>query len=265
MNARLHPKEQEMTKHAMMPEQDFELQWKYIHEQDEAIEEGRKGQKDQAIAQLFYACEWTQEKIADKVGKSQQWVCCRLRLGRFLNFTTRCSKNANVPKNLTEGRFRKYWATTSGTEEERFCQVAELMNTELALVKPPQNVGERIVKAFAEAGWVTEEAIFAELEDVDQQSIRTALSRIKNNNTHGCMLEEKKDRGRRHVRITRLPKKEKIALGEVLKLRKELEPLLDEGESLTKVHRAELSPQSILFVFVRIKRILAKLDELMSD
>jgi hypothetical protein len=52
---------------------------------------------------------WTQEKLAEKEGKTQPWITYRLRFGRFLGFITTVIKIETLPKNLTEGRFRSFW------------------------------------------------------------------------------------------------------------------------------------------------------------
>jgi hypothetical protein len=56
---------------------------------------------------------WTKEKLAEKEGKSPQWIAQRLRFGRFLNFSTMVEKTETLPKNLTERKFRKYWERTA--------------------------------------------------------------------------------------------------------------------------------------------------------
>ncbi|MCH8852844.1 MAG: hypothetical protein IID41_09375 [Planctomycetes bacterium] len=72
----------------------------------------------QELAKLFYASGWTQQELADKEGKSQQGIGQHLRLGMFISwFTTTGSKHENLPKNLTERRFRSYWEQTSGTKD----------------------------------------------------------------------------------------------------------------------------------------------------
>ncbi|MCQ4188578.1 hypothetical protein [Methylocystis suflitae] len=43
---------------------------------------------------------------AGKLPKSRQWVEKRLRFGRFLNFVTTVTNTENLPRNITEGRFR---------------------------------------------------------------------------------------------------------------------------------------------------------------
>jgi hypothetical protein len=80
------------------------------------------------VARLFNECEWTQEKIARKMGKSHAWVSFRLTFGRFLSFTTTGCKT----EQLTERAFRKLYSGTRGTEQERFAHVAaKLQDTPL--------------------------------------------------------------------------------------------------------------------------------------
>ena len=71
--------------------------------------------RDQALAQLFARSGWTQEELGKKEGKSQDWISLRLRFGRFLNFTT-AVVNSELPRNLTEWRFRELWEQTDKTE-----------------------------------------------------------------------------------------------------------------------------------------------------
>lgn len=82
--------------------------------------EALEAYQDQELARLFAECGWTQERIGQKMGKSQNWVSYRLRFGGFLRSITSCDKNESLPANLTEGRFRTSWERTKGTEEERF-------------------------------------------------------------------------------------------------------------------------------------------------
>src|SRR5262245_56778888 len=49
--------------------------------------------RDQAMALLFRRSGWTQEQLARKEGKTQQWIAYRLRFGRFLHFTTMVVKS----------------------------------------------------------------------------------------------------------------------------------------------------------------------------
>jgi transcriptional regulator with XRE-family HTH domain len=78
--------------------------------------------RDQELSRLFRECGWTQERIAKRMGKPQNWVSRRLIFGRFLEFTP---SGVSV-ENLTEGRFRNLWKATKGSERERFEQVLSM-------------------------------------------------------------------------------------------------------------------------------------------
>jgi hypothetical protein len=54
---------------------------------------------------------WTQQAIAERIGKSQTWVVFMLTFGRFLDHIITSGNNPlSIPANLTERRFRAYWA-----------------------------------------------------------------------------------------------------------------------------------------------------------
>ena len=72
---------------------------------DRSIEAAKR---DQAMAVLFIRSGWTQEKLAEKEGTTQQSIAYRLRFGRFVDFTTTVVNFENLPSNLTERRFRGY-------------------------------------------------------------------------------------------------------------------------------------------------------------
>jgi hypothetical protein len=72
--------------------------------------EGTDAYRDQEMARLFEKCKWSQERIAEHVGKRQKWVSNRLLLGRFLTFRTTGSKTEFPAETLTERRFGKRWA-----------------------------------------------------------------------------------------------------------------------------------------------------------
>jgi hypothetical protein len=75
--------------------------------------EGACAYRDQEVARLFEECGWTQERIAQRMGKRKAWVSNRLIFGRYLAFRTSGS-NAN----LTERRFRDHWKQTKGREKD---------------------------------------------------------------------------------------------------------------------------------------------------
>jgi hypothetical protein len=63
--------------------------------------------RDQALAQLFARSGWTQEELARKESKTQQWVAYRIRFGRFLHFITAVIKTDSLPANLKDELAKK--------------------------------------------------------------------------------------------------------------------------------------------------------------
>lgn len=45
---------------------------------------------------------WTQDQLAAKEKRSQDWVALKIRFGRFLSFTTTVVNAETLPNNLTE-------------------------------------------------------------------------------------------------------------------------------------------------------------------
>lgn len=71
--------------------------------------------RDHGLAELFFQSRWSQEQLATQEGKTQQWVAYRLRLGRFLAYST---NTTTVVIALTERRFRGLWDRTDKSESE---------------------------------------------------------------------------------------------------------------------------------------------------
>ncbi len=113
---------------AMMSETRFDQCLQQIEKEYARRREHADAYRDQEMARLFEKSGWTQERIAERMGKTKGWVCLRLTLGRFLAFTT--GKQTEFPvENLTERRFRGCWALTDKktSERERFAQTARLL------------------------------------------------------------------------------------------------------------------------------------------
>jgi hypothetical protein len=71
-----------------------------------------------AVVKLSSLAEWrfrglwerTQQKLADAIGKSQDWVHKQLRLARFFDYAS--VKAMALNSDLTERRFRGLWERT---------------------------------------------------------------------------------------------------------------------------------------------------------
>jgi transcriptional regulator with XRE-family HTH domain len=177
----------------MEPEK-FEAQLKHIKEQ---YGEGLAhviAKRDQAIASLFEASGWTQQAIADKVGKDRSYVARQLLFGRFLRDVPN-GHNVQIPSNLTERRFRSYWEqTTAKKEQKRFEQVLELMEDDcMTVVKDkPKPTASQIIELFADSNWHTIEEIAKKLErEADDVNLRDVLRKMHSEGRGGAITEER--------------------------------------------------------------------------
>lgn len=136
---------------------------------------------EQALAALFHQSGWTQEELAKKEGKSQDWISLRLRFGRFLNFTTNVVNPESLPNNLTEGRFRSFWVRTEGDERRRFREIAKLMQAETSLSKStvPKGHPKKIIEKFADAKWHSLPVIAKHLDAKDDEAERSLAGMVK--------------------------------------------------------------------------------------
>ena len=74
---------------------------------------------------MFVRSGWTQEALAAKEKKSPQWIAQRIRFGRFLSFSTDVENLKNLPKNLSERRFRSYWERTGKSSGKVRCRALQ--------------------------------------------------------------------------------------------------------------------------------------------
>lgn len=265
-----------------MTEQQFEARWKQNQEQRHAEGKAVEAKWDQADALLLIESGWTQERIAAKVGKSQQWVDYQLRFGRFLNYNRGCNTLPDAPAaslspNLTERAFRDAWSqapkrTAEGVkhpETERFELVREILEAKFIL--DPLGVGTRSkgarvsekVATLADAGWLTKEQALADLEEsgIDEKQLAGALDSIKKYNRCNCMVEEKTVKGQDLFRVRKLDVKPQIKSEKVIHFYEEAMPLLKEAKSLTDRPVIQVSMQSILHKLILLERLIKGLHE----
>jgi len=136
---------------------------------------------EQELALLFYRSGWTQEKLAEKEGKSQRWISYQLQFGRFLNFSTPVLNQEKPAFLLTEGRFRGFWEKTEGDERDRFRAVARLIEeAKVQLRAPPRpQIWPDIFKEFADGKWHRPEVIAKEL-GTDAEHVKTTIDNPSN-------------------------------------------------------------------------------------
>lgn len=189
----------------MMSEPDFDAELEIIQRRYGERRDGAEALLDQALARLFDRCGWTQERIAKKVGKSQQWVHKRLVFGRFLLFTTSGSKSQFPTEKLTERRFRDFWGRTRATgrkltERQRFAAVAELLAERHAepppryknLVEKPGFTPAAVQLLQGKRRWTPAEILEALREQfpgIEQDQVGNVLQGLKRRPPKGFVLD----------------------------------------------------------------------------
>lgn len=247
-----------------MEEQKFEAKWTHIHDQFRAGVVTVVAKRDQAIASLFEESQWTQQMIADKVGKSQSYTCQLMCFGRFLKFIA-TGNNHEIPSNLTERAFRKYWEQTKGRKEtRRFGDVLALMeeNCETVVKTPARQIGDQIVSKFADWNWHTLEEIAEEFDtDADDQNLKDTLRRMVERGSFGTRAEKRKaakDSGGLTVqyRIKKLDSKRQVKASSLAdELLEEVRVALDLARDATP---AEFSREMVAMYLTKIERHLCE-------
>lgn len=252
----------------MMSANDFDLRLKHIEEHFAARKEGAEAYRDQEMARLFEECEWTQEKIAGRMGKSQQWVSVRLVFGRFLKFTTSGGNSPTGTSNLTERRFRELWKQTKGKEAERFAAVAEMLASGSASPKPAGNkrgIKAAILAAMDDGQWYFSSEVHATVEEiipgVTERQIITNIVHAANAPPKGKAIEVK-DLGTKRKQY-RLVEAKRPATGgprssagdALLAVYEEAAPLIEELEHWGNQSRYNQAPGELLKLAVRLRRL----------
>jgi hypothetical protein len=166
-----------------------------------------EAKRDQILAALFHRSGWTQERLANKEGKSQQRIAQSLRFGRFLSFSTTVENPQPLPNNFTERRFRDYWSRTSGSNErQRFDAVLKLMTAETKLArKPRKTIWPDIVQRFGDGKWRSASEM-ADAVGTSVERINDTLETMQyrtNAPYDGARCEKKLQGNEQHFRIYR--------------------------------------------------------------
>jgi len=208
---------------------------------------------EQELAKLYHSTGWSQDKIAQKEGKSQSIINRWLRFGRFLEFMPARHNLTNLPNNLTEWRFRSYWArvpdTFGGNERQRFTAIARLMDEELGLVppKPAQSVGAQIKEHFADGKWYPLSEIVAALPDYPEEKIKFALTHLGPN----AKLEQRQQGRETAYRIFL-----KDAAVSVKEITEKLTPIIKELLVEGRKNMATMSPATVASLASRLRNLL---------
>ena len=241
----------------MMEETQFESQWCHIQDQRAAKQEKVNGYFDQEAAKLFERCGWTQQRIADKVGKSQPRVRQLLTYGRFLAFST-TGTNLTIPANLTERAFRSYWEAVpkQAKEAKRFAAVVTLMESDEVVSSKPKTRKAAVLAACSDGKFHTVERI-AEMAncEVDEALQTIKYMKRKPSSVH---IEDNNSKHKPKYKIQPGSGK-KIDLAVVLD---KLEPHLVEMERQGKAtSAAEYAPSVILSAVAKLRKVLEECSE----
>jgi hypothetical protein len=149
-----------------MTDAQFDARIKEIEAHYNNRRQGADALRDQELARLFHESKWTQEAIAQKMGKSQNWVCCHLKFGAYLEIIADGYNLKYAPETLTERRFRDAWRavgkghakeTQDGRFERVTCWLEE--NAASSVPKNYQNLVHKpgikpvLIDILSEHGW----------------------------------------------------------------------------------------------------------------
>jgi hypothetical protein len=214
--------------------------------------------RDQALARLFARSGWTQQELADREGKSQDWVSLRLRFGRFLNFTTTVV-NSELPPNFTERRFREFWERSDKglvKDELRFRQIVKMLQEDCMVSAPRRHmIGQKIRERFADGKWHPLKRI-AQSIDEDIKHVETTLCGIRKNQSYECKAEEKSVGTEPHWRIFKMDRA--ISSNEIAE---RLGPIVKKLEVEGKKNMATMSPVTVAVLAHDIRKLLNEWTE----
>lgn len=211
--------------------------------------------RDQAMAKLFARSGWTQEKLAAKELKPQNWVSRHLKFGHFLSFIPMGINSENLPKNLSERRFRSFWEQTDKNEPNdriRFQAVLKMVqdNTRISNSTAPKGHTNAIREKFADAEWHPVSHI-AEDIGTDDAAVERALVGM---NKLGSVKVEKRLRGRdQHVEYRIFPRDKTVSSKE---LAEKLGPLIKELKLEGKKNMVTMAPPVVARIADLLQRLL---------
>lgn len=246
--------------HNRMTEAEFDAAWAEQRERygDSSVEAAAK--RDQGMGLLFDRSGWTQEELAARIGKSQDWVSLRLRFGRFLHFTTVVVKR-ELPPNLTEGRFRKFWTETDPEpkDEYRFSKVLKLMTDEPDLLAQRPKIAAELKARFSDGKWRRVPSMAERIEAPQKEVFDTLIGMFRSGERgrYGCKAEKRGAKDHLEFRLIKLDKM--VSLNELVeKFEPSLRVLEAQGKQTHAVHYA---PSLVLEAVKSIRNILDELAQ----
>jgi len=207
---------------------------------------------DQSLAILFSRSGWTEEQLANKEGRTHQWVSCRMRFGRFLNFANSLAEP--LPKNLSAKKFLDIWEQQTVQKERneriRFQAVLKIMRSGSITAARRPSIGEPIKERFADGKW-HRPSVIAEKIRTDEAHVLDTINRMSKNGTYGCTVERK--RVGQHIEFRIFKKEKTISLDELIE---KLAPIIKELKAEGKKNMATMSPATVAHLAGKLSNLL---------
>ena len=236
-----------------MTEQEYDKERARLRElcDDNSVEAAAK--RDQTLADLFYRSGWTQEKLAKKEDKGQQWVSDRVCFGRFLNFANSLEAQS-LPKNLSAKKFLDIWEEQTVQKERndriRFQAMLKILRSGSITAARRPSIGKSIKERFADGKWHSLDTI-VEAVRADKEHVLATIKGMSSNGHFGCKVERKRVGTNTEFRIF---KKEKtISLDELIE---KLAPIIKELKAEGKKNMATMSPATVAHLAGKLSNLL---------
>lgn len=275
----------------MMSEQEFGARLTHIEDQATAMQQRVDGWREQHLARLFVDSGWSQQELADYLGKrwgkevSRQWVGYHLLFGRFLLFfaTTGGKENLpatllafRLPANLTERGFRAYWDRTEAAgdfrghkanteaaaadERRRFVEIALAMVGGGVCPRRPKALRAPLAE-HASGKWLTAREMADRITPhvppgpTLASDVQDALSHWQSTAKVPYRVERASVGGQTKYRILRI-KGQVVSRKQVAQIAHELVPMVDELLREAQKGRTEMSLAQICSLASRIRQVV---------
>jgi hypothetical protein len=225
---------------------------------------------EQALAGLFHRSGWTQEKLAKKEGKGQQYVSRLLVFGRFLAVLG----NTPIGVNLAEGRFRGFWDRTAHLDHERlrFAEVRKMIEIDAAAEADekadeadeadgprasPRGYPKAIVEKFADGKWHSLPVIAKHLDASDKEAKAALAHMVKAKRGQGDARTETKRVGTvEHYRLFRNTRL--ISSAELIE---KLAPIVEKLEKEGRKNQVTMSVMTVAVLATQLRKLLTEWAE----
>ena len=166
-----------------LSERQYDARRKRIRDEYETSMNRAGAKRDRELSYLFVQSGWTQQRIAEKEGRSREWVCKRLRFGRFIDFLgTTVPNGEKLPVDLSERKFRGFWESTASqkqcakmSEEEKFQAIFDSDEWQVQFaIEPPFPTNDLIAEHCCDNRYRTREEICDEIDAPEDFETRMA-------------------------------------------------------------------------------------------